>query len=100
MRSAVSGATSGSQAIDNLPPGSVAIGVVVEPLVAWLWAGGLLIGVGGLLALVPGARRKATDPVSSASELVRGASVPAAAEPDGAPARPVGVLTAGRTGPP
>ena len=46
--------TSGNQAINNLPAGSVAIGVVIEPLVAWLWAGGLLIGVGGLLALVPG----------------------------------------------
>ena len=44
------GSASGNQAIGNLPKGSVAIGVVVEPLVAWLWAGGLLIGVGGLLA--------------------------------------------------
>ena len=41
------GTTSGNQAINNLPAGSVAIGVVIEPLVAWLWAGGLLIGVGG-----------------------------------------------------
>ena len=56
------GPTSGNQAINNLPAGSVAIGVVIEPLVAWLWAGGLLIGVGGLLALVPGSRRRATDP--------------------------------------
>ena len=48
------GATSGNQAIANLPSGSVAIGVVIEPLVAWLWAGGLLVGLGGLLALVPG----------------------------------------------
>ena len=44
----------------------MAIGVVVEPLVAWLWAGGLLVGLGGLLALVPGSRRRATDPVSAA----------------------------------
>ena len=41
------GSASGNQAINNLPKGSVAIGVVIEPLVAWLWAGGLLIGVGG-----------------------------------------------------
>ena len=34
------GSTSGNQAINNLPSGSVAIGVVIEPLVAWLWAGG------------------------------------------------------------
>ena len=54
----------------RLPAGSVAIGVVIEPLVAWLWAGGLLIGVGGLLALVPGARRRATDPASAPAPLV------------------------------
>ena len=48
------GASSGNQAINNLPQGSVAIGVVIEPLVAWLWAGGLLIGVGGLAGPGPG----------------------------------------------
>ena len=48
--------------IPNLPNGSVAIGVVIEPLLAWLWAGGLMVGLGGLLALVPGSRRRATDP--------------------------------------
>jgi hypothetical protein len=44
--------------------------VVIEPLVAWLWAGGLLIGIGGLLALVPGSRRRATDPASAPSAMV------------------------------
>ena len=67
------GSTSGNQAINDLPQGSVAIGVVIEPLVAWLWAGGLLIGLGGLLALVPGSRRRATDPASASSPLVTGA---------------------------
>ena len=66
------GTTSGNQAINNLPAGSVAIGVVIEPLVAWLWAGGLLIGVGGVLALVPGSRRRSTDPASAPSVLVSG----------------------------
>ena len=66
------GSTSGDQPIANLPAGSVAIGVVIEPLLAWLWAGGLLIGVGGVLALAPGSRRRATDPVSAASNLVSG----------------------------
>ena len=64
------GNASGNQAIPDLPAGSVAIGVVIEPLVAWLWAGGLLIGVGGLLALVPGSRRRATDPASAPAPLV------------------------------
>jgi cytochrome c-type biogenesis protein CcmF len=64
------GSTSGNQAINNLPAGSVAIGVVIEPLVAWLWAGGLLIGIGGVLALMPGSRRRATDPASAPSVMV------------------------------
>jgi cytochrome c-type biogenesis protein CcmF len=68
------GTTSGNQPIPNLPSGSVAIGVVVEPLLAWLWAGGLLIGLGGLLALVPGSRRRATEPASAPSPLVVAAS--------------------------
>jgi cytochrome c-type biogenesis protein CcmF len=68
------GSTSGNQAINNLPQGSVAIGVVIEPLVAWLWAGGLLIGIGGVLALLPGGRRRATDPPSAPSALVTDAT--------------------------
>ena len=96
------GATSGSSAVANLPANSVAIGVVIEPLVAWLWAGGLLIGVGGVLALVPGSRRRATDPVSAPSALVTDApssnGAPAEQEHDEAPER-VGVLAARPAGP-
>jgi cytochrome c-type biogenesis protein CcmF len=66
------GNTSGSSIVSNLPAGSVVIGVVVEPLVAWLWTGGLLVGLGGLLALIPGSRRRATDPVSAPSTMVAG----------------------------
>jgi cytochrome c-type biogenesis protein CcmF len=74
-------ATSGNQPIPNLPAGSVAIGVVIEPLLAWLWAGGLLIGLGGVMALVPGTRRRATDPVSAPSSMVMRADDDAASEP-------------------
>ena len=93
------GATSGNQAVNNLPSGSVAIGVVIEPLVAWLWAGGLLIGVGGLLALVPGSRRRATDPASAQPDLVAGAEpdgheVREAADERDAAKEPVGALVA------
>jgi cytochrome c-type biogenesis protein CcmF len=91
------GATSGNQAVNNLPKGSVAIGVVIEPLVAWLWAGGLLIGLGGLLALVPGARRRATEPASASSALVTGAGDDGRRARDAAP-EPVGVLAAGGPG--
>jgi hypothetical protein len=41
-------------------------------LVAWLWTGGLLVGLGGLLALAPGSRRRATDPVSAPSAMAAG----------------------------
>ncbi|MFZ1062590.1 MAG: cytochrome c-type biogenesis CcmF C-terminal domain-containing protein [Acidimicrobiales bacterium] len=40
------GTTSGAQVQNNLPAGSVVLGVTVEPLLAWLWIGGLLVGVG------------------------------------------------------
>ena len=59
------GPESAAQAFPNLPAGAIDAGVVVEPLLAWLWAGGLLVGIGGLLALLPGGRRRPTDPVSA-----------------------------------
>ena len=90
------GATSGNQAVNNLPSGAVAIGVVIEPLVAWLWAGGLLIGLGGLLALVPGARRRSTEPASAPPAFVTKAESeaqqPDDREPE--PAEPIGALVA------
>ena len=42
--------------------GSVVIGVLDEPLVSWLWIGGLIMAIGTLLALVPGRRRQPTAP--------------------------------------
>ncbi len=62
------GPTSGNQPITP-PPNGVGIGVIIEPLIAWIWTGGLIIGLGGFLALLPGKRRKATDPVSGPSPL-------------------------------
>ncbi|HXQ90544.1 MAG TPA: heme lyase CcmF/NrfE family subunit [Acidimicrobiales bacterium] len=48
------------------PGGPVTIGVTVQPLVAWLWGGGLLLVLGAILAAVPGKRRRRpTDPVSA-----------------------------------
>ncbi len=43
------GNTSGAQVESNLPTGSVVLGVTVEPLLAWLWLGGLVIGLGSAL---------------------------------------------------
>jgi cytochrome c-type biogenesis protein CcmF len=60
--------------IDSLPAtsgGPVAIGVVVQPLVSWLWVGGGILVLGSLLAAVPGRRRRRpTDPVSAPVPVV------------------------------
>jgi len=46
------GATSGAQVQSDLPAGSVVLGVTVEPMLAWLWIGGLLVGLGSALSFV------------------------------------------------
>ena len=51
------GNQSGGQVLQNLPSGAIALGVVVEPMIPWIWIGGLVVGLGGLLAV--GARRRA-----------------------------------------
>jgi cytochrome c-type biogenesis protein CcmF len=56
------GSTSGAQVQDNLPSGSVVLGVTVEPLLAWLWLGGLTIGLGSALSFF---RRRYGDEASS-----------------------------------
>ena len=56
------GATSGAQVQGNLPAGSVVLGVTVEPLISWLWIGGLLVGAGAALSFF---RRSHRDEVVS-----------------------------------
>jgi cytochrome c-type biogenesis protein CcmF len=65
--------SSGGQVAPGLKAGSVALGVTVEPLVSWLWAGGLVAGLGGVLALAGGRRRRKveTEPVTVAVDEVR-----------------------------
>jgi len=46
------GATSGAQVQSSLPAGSVVVGVTVEPLLAWLWIGGLVVGLGSVLTFL------------------------------------------------
>jgi cytochrome c-type biogenesis protein CcmF len=82
------GPISGGSAFGTLPAGSVGLAVVTEPLLAWIWAGGLLIGLGGLLALLPGHRRRATDPVSAPAFRTSDGDEPDTGprpDPDGAP---------------
>ena len=42
----------GAQVIPNLAVGSIALGVTVEPLLAWLWIGGLIVGLGSGLSFL------------------------------------------------
>jgi cytochrome c-type biogenesis protein CcmF len=44
------GSTSGALVQNSLPAGSVVLGVTVEPLLAWLWLGGVVIGLGSALS--------------------------------------------------
>jgi cytochrome c-type biogenesis protein CcmF len=53
----------------------VSFQVVLNPLIVWLWIGGLLMGVGTLLSVFPGRRRNPLDPVSTPVETPVGASV-------------------------
>jgi cytochrome c-type biogenesis protein CcmF len=42
--------------------GRVTIGVGINPMILWLWVGGLTIGLGTIIALVPSLRRSRRDP--------------------------------------
>jgi len=47
--------------------GAVALSVTVEPYVSWLWLGGLVAGLGGVLAFFrPPRRRRTVEPVATA----------------------------------
>lgn len=41
---------SGAQVAQNVPTNAVVLGVTVEPLLAWLWVGGLIVGCGAYLS--------------------------------------------------
>jgi cytochrome c-type biogenesis protein CcmF len=61
----------------------VVIGVIVEPLVSWVWIGGGIMVGGTLLSAFPGRRRRPTDPVSAPVVVAgagRGADDPVGAE--------------------
>ena len=43
--------------------GSVLIGVLLRPLVVWLWIGGAIVAVGTLMAAMPGRKRRLPPPL-------------------------------------
>jgi len=51
------GNTSGAQVQNDLPAGSVVVGVTVEPLISWLWAAGIIVGLGSALSFLRRPRR-------------------------------------------
>lgn len=67
------------------PPtdGAVTLRVIVQPLILWLWVGGVLMFVGTVLAAFPGRRRDPLDPVSAVAH-VEGTAPPRDAELVGA----------------
>jgi cytochrome c-type biogenesis protein CcmF len=44
---------------------SIGLRVVVQPMIMWLWLGGLVMALGTILAAFPGRRRNPIDPVSA-----------------------------------
>ncbi|MEM7275051.1 MAG: cytochrome c-type biogenesis CcmF C-terminal domain-containing protein, partial [Actinomycetota bacterium] len=54
--------------LDTIPDAeddSIRLRVIIRPMVVWMWAGGVLMAIGSVLALFPGKRRRGTEPVSA-----------------------------------
>ncbi len=49
----------------NQPGGAATLGVIVQPLIMWLWIGGGILALGTVMAAWPGKRRRPIDPVSA-----------------------------------
>jgi cytochrome c-type biogenesis protein CcmF len=60
----------------------------VQPLIVWLWLGGLVVAVGTVLSAFPGKRRRGTEAVSApvGDSIEVPAHTPPEREPEGAPA--------------
>ncbi len=61
--------------------GAATIGVIVQPLVAWLWIGGGVMAAGTLLALFPRRRRRPQPLDGAGPTAARGAAEPPAPTP-------------------
>lgn len=68
---------------------SVAIKVISQPMIVWLWNGGALMAIGSVMAAFPGRRRRPVDPVSAPVPTAGGAG-PEPDEPDATEPVPVG----------
>jgi cytochrome c-type biogenesis protein CcmF len=50
--------------------GKAIIAFYIQPMIVWLWIGLGLMGVGTILSMIPGSRRRATDPTSAPTGVV------------------------------
>jgi cytochrome c-type biogenesis protein CcmF len=64
--------------------GKVTIGVGINPMVVWLWIGGLVIATGTVMALAPRVRRRSARPPPDEPEPATSRS-PSAKEPEAVP---------------
>jgi cytochrome c-type biogenesis protein CcmF len=74
-----SGSGSGGATTRSGAAGAATIGVVVQPMVAWLWIGGAVMALGTLLAALPERRRRAAR--GDQQEPTGAGTEPAEAEP-------------------
>jgi cytochrome c-type biogenesis protein CcmF len=58
--------------VPAVPDGPIRLRVIVRPMITWIWAGGILMGLGTLLAVFPGGRRRGTEPVGTAGSVEAG----------------------------
>jgi cytochrome c-type biogenesis protein CcmF len=61
------------QALPTEGSDEILLRVIVQPLVVWLWIGGIVMAVGTAMAAFPGRRRRPTDPVSAPAAVEQGA---------------------------
>lgn len=64
---------------------AILLRIIVQPLVGWLWAGGLVMVIGTILSAFPGRRRRGTEPTSAPTVWTRRGD-----DPDGAPGADAG----------
>ena len=56
--------------------GVAVVRVTVQPMIAWLWVGGILMAVGTALSAFPGKRRRGTEAVSAVPGVVSVGAAP------------------------
>jgi cytochrome c-type biogenesis protein CcmF len=62
-------------AVSGSGKGPASIGVVEQPMVLWLWVGGVLTAFGALLAAVPSGRRRRSEREGESAEAAPAAAV-------------------------